>query len=123
MKLKNMVEVIENNNECVVLKVKDGHEFDLFDIGMSPRLRRIRLTKGKVQTCTELFDDGKTFSWHWGMGGHTLVSDGVSKEGRRIQNCIEYDFGIPVTWRHTCTGEHARKYFEMDREAYFRNQI
>ena len=33
MKLKDMVELLSNNDACVVLKVKDGQEMNLLSLG------------------------------------------------------------------------------------------
>lgn len=33
MKLKDMVELVANNDDCVVLKVKDGQEMNLISLG------------------------------------------------------------------------------------------
>ena len=54
----------------------------------------MRLTKGRDVTCTLFRKNGKSFSWHWGIGGYTLVSDQVWRMGQLIQSCIENDFGI-----------------------------
>lgn len=95
MKLKAIVEVFADNADCVVLKVKDGHEMDLIALGcFNGNETMFRLTKGKTVTCTVFYRDGKSFSWHWGYGGYTLVSPETERKGQLIQSCIENDFGI-----------------------------
>lgn len=95
MKLKDMVELAVNNDDCVVLKVKDGQEMNLISLGyFNGDETMMRLTKGKDVICTVFRKDGKRFSWNWGISGYTLVSDQVRLQGRLIQNCIEQDFGI-----------------------------
>lgn len=95
MKLKDMVELAANNDECVVLKVKEGQEFNLISLGyFNGDETMLRLTKGANVTCTVFRKSGKTLSWKWGRDGYTLVTDAVTKMGRLIQNCIEQDFGI-----------------------------
>lgn len=95
MKLKDMVELAVNNDDCVVLKVKDGQEMNLISLGcFNGDETMMRLTKGKNVTCTLFRQGGKRFSWHWGIDGYTLVSDQVGRMGRLIQDCIEKDFGI-----------------------------
>ena len=95
MKLKDMVELAANNDECVVLKVKEGQEFNLISLGcFNGDETMFRLTKGKDVTCTVFRQGGKSFSWHWGISGYALVSDQVSRMGKLIQNCIQKDFGI-----------------------------
>lgn len=95
MKLKDMVELAVDNQDCVVLKVKDGQEMNLISLGcFNGDETMMRLTKGKNVTCTLFRQGGKSFSWHWGIDGYTLVSDQVWRMGRLIQSCIENDFGI-----------------------------
>lgn len=95
MKLKDMVELVANNDDCVVLKVKDGQDMNLISLGcFNGDETMMRLTKGKNVTCTLFRQGGKSFSWHWGIDGYTLVSDQVWRMGQLIQSCIENDFGI-----------------------------
>ena len=95
MKLKDMVELAVNNDDCVVLKVKDGQEMNLISLGcFNGDETMMRLTKGKNVTCTLFRQGGKRFSWSWGIDGYTLVSVRVGRMGRLIQDCIEKDFGI-----------------------------
>ena len=96
-KLAEMVELFENNYECVMLKVKEGKEFDLMALGcFNGDEAMLRLTKGGVHTCTVWDKNNKSYSWHWGEGGHTLVSDSMNKRGNLIQNCIEDEFNIYI---------------------------
>lgn len=95
MKLKDMVELAVNNQDCVVLKVKDGQEMNLISLGcFNGDETMMRLTKGGTVTCTVFRPGGMSFSWHWGFNGYTLVSDQTERMGRLIQDCIEKDFGI-----------------------------
>lgn len=95
LKLKDIVEVAVNNRECVVLKVKEGHEMDLISLGcFDGDETMFRLTKGEDVTCTVFRKDAKPFSWDWGISGYTMVADKVTKMGRMVQSCIEREFGI-----------------------------
>ena len=95
MKLSNCVELAVNNSDCVVLKVKKGKEFDLISLGcFDGNETMFRLTKGDQHTCTVWRENEKPYSWDWGIGGHTLVSDNMNKRGKLIQSCIENDFRI-----------------------------
>ena len=97
MKLADIVTVEVNNADCVVLKVKDGKQIELISLGyFRGDETMFRLTKGAQQTCTVWYNDGKSFSWEWGMHGYTLVSDEVSKKGDIIQSCIREDLGISL---------------------------
>lgn len=96
-KLYNLVDIIENNETCVILKVKENKKLDLIKLGYFDLDEYIfRLTKGKNHTCTVFKTDGKNYNWHWGENGYTLVSDNLSKKGKMIENCIVEDFGINI---------------------------
>ena len=80
MKLCNLVDIIDNNMECVILKVKDGKRLDLIKLGyFTGDEDIIRLTKGESHTCTVFNKDGKNYSWDWGKGGYTLITDDIIK--------------------------------------------
>lgn len=96
-KLCDLVDVYENNMECVILKVKDNVKMDLLTLGcFSGNEEMFRLTKGKDHTCTVFDKSGNTFSWYWGQSGHTLVSNQLEKTGKLIQSCIEEDLSIYI---------------------------
>lgn len=96
MKLSEMVEIVVNNNECVVLKVKENQTFNLITLGcFNGNETILRLTKGRDHTCT-VWEGEKNYSWHWGERGYTLVSDNLSKKGHLIERTIEDDFEIYI---------------------------
>lgn len=96
-KLCDLVEIAENNEVCVILKVKENSEFDLMCLGcFDGNEDMLRLTKGGTQTATIFRKNEKPYSWHWGESGHVLVSDKMHKLGQLIQSCIENDFGIYI---------------------------
>lgn len=95
-KLVNLVKIVENNEDCVILEVV-GKPLDLIRLGcFNGNEKMFRLTKGVKHTCTVWTDDGKNYSWFWGAGGHTLVTDQMTKRGTLIQECIEQDFEIYI---------------------------
>lgn len=95
-KLVDLVKIVENNRDCVILEVT-GSMLDLIKLGcFNGDEIMFRLTKGKSHTCTVWTKDGKNYSWHWGYGGHTLVSDAMNKRGKMIQQCIAQDFEIYI---------------------------
>lgn len=95
-KLVNFVEIVENNEDCVILEVV-GTPLDLIKLGcFNGNEKMFRLTKGGDHTCTVWMDDGKNYSWSWGTGGYTLVSNQMNKQGSLIQECIEQDFEICI---------------------------
>lgn len=96
-KLYQLVTIVSNTEDAVVLKVKPGSEVDLICLGcFTGEETMMRLTKGKNITCTVWTKKGSNYSWEWGDGGHTLVSDNMSKRGKMIQQCIEDNFDILV---------------------------
>ena len=96
-KLCYLVDIIENNEECVILKVKDNKTLDLMSLGcFDGNEELIRLTKGENHTCTIFRTNDKPFSWYWGRSGYTLVSDNVSAMGKLIEACITEDFDIYI---------------------------
>lgn len=95
-KLVDMVKISENNRECVVLEVT-GSMMDLIKLGcFNGDEKYIRLTKGGNHTCTIWTSDGKHYSWWWGIGGCTIVSEQTSKKGRLIKECIMEDLEICI---------------------------
>lgn len=107
-KLSTMVTIAENNEECVILKVKKNQFANLISLGcFDGDETMFRLTKGNDHTCTVWHGaDNKAYAWDWGQSGYTLVSDAMSNRGRLIQNCIQNEFGIyigsdPVKIRQT----------------------
>lgn len=96
-KLCHLVDIIENNEDCVILKVKDNKILDLIKLGcFDGNEELIRLTKGKNHTCTIFKTNESSFSWEWGMSGYTLVTDKVSAMGKLIESCITEDFDIYI---------------------------
>ena len=92
---KELVTLEENNKHCVILKVIPNCEMDLIKLGcFDGDETMFRLTKGSSVTCTVFRKDSKPYSWSWGLGGHTLVSDTLKKQGKFIQSHIENLLGI-----------------------------
>jgi len=103
MKLVDIVKIRTNNYDLVVLEVLPGHEMDLIDLGFDGNEKMFRLTKGGNHTCT-IFSmvngELKSFSWHWGDDGHTIVAPIVDKWGKMIQDCIIEDYNIYIEKRN-----------------------
>lgn len=100
-KLKNklcyLVDIIENNEECVILKVKENKKLDLIKLGCFDGDEELmRLTKGEDHTCTIFRTNNKPFSWYWGSSGYTLVSNKLTTMGKLIEQCITEDFDIYI---------------------------
>ena len=95
-KLCDLVEIEENNMECVLLKVKDNSMLDLIKLGcFEGNEKLIRITKGRDHTIT-IFTDKSNYSWYYGETGYTIVSDNTNKKRFLISDCIENDFNIYI---------------------------
>lgn len=97
-KLSQMVTIMENNEQCVVLKVKKNQFANLVSLGcFDGDETMFRLTKGSDHTCTVWHGpDNKHYEWHWGDSGYTLVTDSMRNRGHLIQNCISDELGIYI---------------------------
>ena len=91
-RLVDCVELIENNDKCVVLKVKSECKMDLICTGcFSGNETMIRMTKDDDNNNYCIWhENGKTCSWN----NHTLISDNLGKIQRMIAKCIHADMGI-----------------------------
>ena len=88
MKLKDIVEVVVNNKECVVLKVKPNQTFNLISLGcFNGDETMMRLTKGE-RTCT-IWTGEKHYSWDCG----TLVCDSMIKQRFMLYDTLK-ELGI-----------------------------
>ena len=97
MRLSEMVTVIANNEDCVLLKVKEECRLDLITLGTFTLTDDMfRLTKGKNHTITNFSTNGNSFSYDFGESGHTIISDSLEKEKELILECVENDFDIYI---------------------------
>ena len=87
------VDLIHNDEDCVILKVKENKKMDLFKTGcMDGNETLIRVTKGENLCYCIQYEDGKCFNFT----GRTLVSDNICNLKELIVNTIVYHFGIPI---------------------------
>lgn len=95
-KLSDLVEIEENNMDCIVLRIKDNSRMALIKLGcFEGDEQLIRVSKGKDNTFT-IFNSGKNFSWECGENGHTLISDNTKRKESLIRDCICNDFDIYI---------------------------
>lgn len=97
-KLYDIVKLQVNNQECVVLEVKedDCSYFKLIGLGyFNGNEKCFRMTKGENQTCTIFYKDRSPFTWNL---GRTCVTPNVRKMGRIVLDCMEKDFGIRIRY-------------------------
>ena len=95
--LKDLVKLEENNASCVILKIKRNSFKELIKLGcFGGDEKMIRVTKGRNHTFTVWHgEDNKSYSWSWGEGGYTLVSDSMHEKRKHIISAIE-GFGISL---------------------------
>lgn len=95
-KLCDLVEIEENNMNCVLLKVKENSTLDLIKLGcFEGDEKLIRITKGRDHTIT-IFTDKTHYSWDYGESGKTLVSKDMDMKRALISDCVRNDFDIYI---------------------------
>lgn len=84
--LADYVTVIENNDRCIILKVKNNCRMGLIALGcFSGDEDMIRWSKDSVDTITVFTNDGKHYSWTRG----TLVTENMREKRIMIMKFIE----------------------------------
>ena len=95
-KLCDLVDIEENNMDCVLLKVKENSMLDLIKLGcFEGDEKLIRITKGRDHTIT-IFTEKTHYSWYYGESGYTLVSKSMDLKRDLISDCIRNDFDIYI---------------------------
>ena len=95
-RLCDLVEIEENNMDCVVLKVKENSQLDLIKLGCFEGDEKIiRVSKGADNTFT-IFTDKEHYSWEHGEHGYTLVTKNMDMKRLQIVDCLEIDFDIYI---------------------------
>ena len=74
-----IVKVINNDNPLTIAK------YPFIDGNMA----YITVTRGNDHVLTVVNKNGKTFSFHWGDGGYTLISEGLERLKRAVVQFIE----------------------------------
>lgn len=94
-RLCELVDVVVNNEACVVFKPKKDTRMDLVSHGcFRGDEEMIRMTKGRTPEITVFYQDGKSFSYHFGEGSTTVISNNFQKQREMIRECAILDFGI-----------------------------
>lgn len=91
-KLVDCVDVITNNENCVVLKVKENKRMDLIAMGyFSGDEETMRMTKDNDNNSYTIWsNNGNICNWN----NRTLKADSLSKLQKIIAKCIHHDLGI-----------------------------
>lgn len=95
MKFHDLYQIVNNNDDCVILRLKEGSEHDLWLLPFfDGNEKDIKVSKGEGSTITVKTLDGNIYSWSWGGRHYTLTSENVSKKGHLIKQALELDFGL-----------------------------
>ena len=83
--MKNIFSIVENNAKQVILKVNAN---DNLTIARNPFIDStydyITVTKDDCHILTIIKKDGTTFSFHWGLGGYTLICESLEELKRHV---------------------------------------
>lgn len=111
-KLCELVDVAINNENCVVFKIKDNAVMDLIALGCFKGTEdMIRMTKGRTPEITVFNKDGSNYSYHFGEGSTTIISENMVQQRTLIRECAILDFGIVCDWSH------------MQNDAYYKRLV
>ena len=100
-KLYELVDISVNNENCVVFKVKDNAMMDLISLGCFTGTEdMIRMTKGRTPEITIFNKDGSNYSYHFGEGSTTIISDNMCQQREMIRECAILDYGIVCQWSY-----------------------
>ena len=95
--LKDCFELITNNENCVILKVKEDKKMELIGFGcFNLDENMFRITKGSQHCLTVFKDDNSSWSVEWGNRACTCVTENTNRKKFALYNCIETQFGIPM---------------------------
>lgn len=84
--LREIVELVSNNNNCVVFKVLPNSEMDLILLGcFGGDETLIRIANDNCRTITIFRKDGTHYSW----GCNTLVVEEMNQMRRKIMGLIK----------------------------------
>ncbi len=115
-RLCELVDIVENNENCVVFKVKDDTVMDLIALGCFKGTEdMLRMTKGRTPEITVFNKDGSNYSYHFGEGSTTVISDNMMQQREMIRECAILNFGI------VCDLSHMTK--DVDDEGLIRTSL
>lgn len=94
-KLCELVDIAVNNENCVLFKVKDNVVMDMIALGcFKGDEDMIRMTKGRTPEITVFKKDGSNYSYHFGEGSTTVISDNMALQRLMVRECAVLNFGI-----------------------------
>ena len=96
--MSEVLKVIHNDRGQVVLEVNAN---DPLTVAMHPYVQSnwkyITVGKGRKHVLTVVRTDGTSFSFHWGEGGYTLISEGLEQLRKKVVETITDNY-IWLDW-------------------------
>ncbi len=88
--LSKVMKIVDRNSDRVVIEVKSD---DPLTTAMYPFIpgntAYITVTLGENHVLTVVKKDNSTFSFHWGIGGYTLISESLEQLRKEVVNFLE----------------------------------
>ena len=99
--LNDCLELVNNDDVCVLFKVKKSKKMNLIKLGCfdgNETMFRVTKTKGcGTHTCTSWDENGKAFSWQFGSST-TCVGDNPTRIREMLVWLIEDELGIKLQY-------------------------
>ena len=84
-----VLELVSVDNEKVVIKINAKDPLTVaMNPGFSSNMAYITVTRGEKHIMTIVREDGTTWSFHWGGGSSTLISDSVAAMRDKVVDFI-----------------------------------
>lgn len=95
----NVFELVTNTRTQVVIKV---HSENNLMIALHPYISGdmdyLTVTKGEDKTLTVIRKDGTTWSFDWGVHGHTLISNSTEQLRQKVVEFVQKECHILLDW-------------------------
>lgn len=90
--LSKVMKIVDRNSDRVVIKVNAD---DPLTTAMYPFIpgntAYITVTLGDNHVLTVVKKDNSTFSFHWGLGGHTLISESLEQLRKEVVKFLKIE--------------------------------
>lgn len=90
--LSKVMKIMDRNSDRVVIKVNSD---DPLTTAMYPFIpgntAYISVTLGENHVLTVIKKDNSTFSFHWGIGGYTLISESLEQLRREVVKFLKIE--------------------------------
>ena len=91
--------LVSREPKTIVVKVKDVNNLTIAkNPFINAQMDYLSITRGEHKVLTVIHKDGSTFSFGWGGGSHTIVSDELIQLKQSIEDFIEKQCLIPLEW-------------------------